>query len=378
MHSLFLSLVLLIIHTQISRAENTCTDFRFLVYIDYTQYQFGYPPFSDNYDVATYIQDINRRDADKTFHPISGSIPGNGTFRLSGTYCEPANATTLLVATHGLNSDRTYWDIQYQPEKYNFANYVVGKGYSFLSYDLLGAGRSQVISGYTLQLPMHIAMLEKILTRIRENSLFPKSVEHTVPKKIVPIGFNVGSRITNAVIAKNDSLADAVILTGVSYKASVASSIGSLFSSWNGKIASTVDKKWEDSGYDSGYLDQDDKFVIWKLFYRKGYYDTNLTDSYSTEHRYPQAIMGSATARLVDLNAKAFKSPVLVMAGEYDYINCGGNCQGILGPSAREAFPNSKGFQSHIQPGAAHSLNLAYNATGGYQVIVDFLKKNGL
>lgn len=112
---------------------------------------------------------------------------------------------------------------------------------------------------------MHVAVLEKILTRIRENSLFPKSVDHTVPKKIVPIGFNVGSRIANAVIAKNASLADAVILTGVGYKASVASSIGSLFSSWNGKIASTVDKKWEDSGYDSGYLDQDDKFAIWKL-----------------------------------------------------------------------------------------------------------------
>ncbi|TEY48375.1 hypothetical protein BOTCAL_0294g00030 [Botryotinia calthae] len=377
MHSLFLSLVLLIIHIQISRAETTCIDFRFLVFIDYTQYQFGYPPFNDNYDVATYIQDINRRDDDKTFHPVSGSLPGNGTFRFSGTYCEPANATTLLVATHGLISDRTYWDIQYQPEKYNFANYVVGKGYSFLSYDLLGAGRSQVVSGYTLQLHMHVAVLEKILTRIRENSLFPKSVDHTVPKKIVPIGFNVGSRITNAVIAKNASLADAVILTGVGYKASVASSIGSLFSSWNGKIASTVDKKWEDSGYDSGYLDQDDKFVIWKLFYRKGYYDTNLTDSYSTEHRFPQAIMGSATAPLVNLNAKAFKSPVLVMNGEYDYINCGGNCQGILGPSAKEAFPNSKGLQTHVQPGAAHSLNLAYNATSGYQVIVDFLKKNG-
>ncbi|KAF7910957.1 uncharacterized protein EAF01_002465 [Botrytis porri] len=377
MYFLSLSLILLTIHTQISRAETTCTDFRFLVYIDYTQYQFGYLPFNDNYDVATYIQDINRRDADKNFHPISGSIPGNGTFRFSGTYCEPANATTLLVATHGLNSDRTYWDIQYQPEKYNFANYVVGKGYSFLSYDLLGAGRSQVISGYTLQLPMHVAILEKILTKIRENSLFPKSVEHTVPKKIVPIGFNIGSLLTNAVIAKNASLVDAAILTGVGYKASVASFIASLFSSWNGKIASTVDKKWEDSGYDSGYLDQDDKFVIWKLLYRKGYYDTNLTDSYSTEHRYPQAIMESATVPLVNLNAKAFKSPVLVMAGENDYINCGGNCQGILGPSAREAFPNSKGFQSYIQPGAAHSLNLAYNATGGYQVIVDFLKKNG-
>lgn len=53
--------------------------------------------------------------------------------------------------------------------------------------------------------------------------------------------------------------------------------------------------------------------VIRYRFYRKGYYDTNLTDSYSTEHRFPQAIMGSATAPLVNLNAKAFKSPVLVM-----------------------------------------------------------------
>lgn len=112
---------------------------------------------------------------------------------------------------------------------------------------------------------MHVAILEKMLTKIRENSFLPKSVDHTVPKKIVPIGFNLGSRITNAVAAKNATLADAIILTGFGPKTGVASSIGSLLSSWNGKIASTVDKKWEDLGYDSGYLDQDDKFAVWKL-----------------------------------------------------------------------------------------------------------------
>lgn len=108
MHYIFLSLVILLIRAQISRAETPCTDFsRALLFIDYTKYQFGYPPFNDNYDVATYVQDINSRDADKTFHPISGSLPANGTFRISGTYCEPENATTLLVATHGSISDRT-------------------------------------------------------------------------------------------------------------------------------------------------------------------------------------------------------------------------------------------------------------------------------
>lgn len=45
----------------------------------------------------------------------------------------------------------SYWDLQYQPENYNFANYVTGKGYSFLSYDILGAGRSQM---YVYSLPI--------------------------------------------------------------------------------------------------------------------------------------------------------------------------------------------------------------------------------
>ncbi|KAG4034826.1 hypothetical protein MFRU_002g01760 [Monilinia fructicola] len=223
---------------------------------------------------------------------------------------------------------------------------------------------------------MQISILTQLLTRLHANTLLPPEIPHTIPKNIVTIGHDIGSRIAHAVIAASPSLVDAVISTGLSYRAGIPNSFGLGFASWGGKIASTVDEKWGQRGYDTGWLDQDDELAIWTIFYREPFYDARLVHHMNTL-RYPQAIMESSTAPLLNLNTSGFTKPVLFLIGEYDYIQCGGYCPGIAEPAARQAFPHSRGFESHVQRGAAHMLNLAYNATGGYQIIVDFLHKNG-
>ncbi|KAH9210325.1 hypothetical protein DL95DRAFT_308161, partial [Leptodontidium sp. 2 PMI_412] len=69
----------------------------------------------------------------------------------------------------------------------------------------------------------------------------------------------------------------------------------------------------------------------------------------------------------------------LHFSGEYDYIMCGGYCPGIVEPAARSFFPASVALQSHTKT-AEHILILFVqpNATGTYQVITNFLLKNGL
>jgi hypothetical protein len=42
------------------------------------------------------------------------------------------------------------------------------------------------------------------------------------------------------------------------------------------------------------------------------------------------------------------------------------------------AFPAASAFEAYIQPNTGHGLNFHYNATAGYQVIQDFLGRNGL
>ncbi|KAA8575292.1 hypothetical protein EYC84_004471 [Monilinia fructicola] len=208
---------------------------------------------------------MNRRDAATSFSPISGSRLASGAFFVAGTYCEPRGASTLLLATHGVIPDRGYWDVRYQPGNYNFVEFVVERGYSVLYYDRLGTGQSQVISGYLLQLPMQISILTQLLTRLHANTLLPPEIPHTIPKNIVTIGHDIGSRIAHAVIAASPSLVDAVISTGLSYRAGIPNSFGLGFASWGGKIASTVDEKWGQRGYDTGWLDQDDELAIWTM-----------------------------------------------------------------------------------------------------------------
>ena len=52
---------------------------------------------------------------------------------------------------------------------------------------------------------------------------------------------------------------------------------------------------------------------------------------------------------------------------------CGGNCTSILEP-AIDDFPASRRFATYLQPNTGHGLNLHYNASDYYDVILDFLK----
>lgn len=72
-----------------------------------------------------------------------------------------------------------------------------------------------------------------------------------------------------------------------------------------------------------------------------------------------------------------------------DLVFCGGNCLATAGfdptlPSIPAAVKNSfpgvdaSNFSAYIQPNMGHGINLHYNATGAYKVILDFLNARGL
>jgi hypothetical protein len=69
------------------------------------------------------------------------------------------------------------------------------------------------------------------------------------------------------------------------------------------------------------------------------------------------------------------------MAAEQDLIFCGADCYGIAdGPTSNtpHVFPKAKPLEIYIQPNTGHGMNLHFNATGWYDVVFDFLGKNGL
>ena len=52
---------------------------------------------------------------------------------------------------------------------------------------------------------------------------------------------------------------------------------------------------------------------------------------------------------------------------------CAGNCTSILEPAAFD-FPASTRFATYLQPNTGHGINQHHNASGFYDVVLDFLK----
>lgn len=66
--------------------------------------------------------------------------------------------------------------------------------------------------------------------------------------------------------------------------------------------------------------------------------------------------------------------------GGRDLPICDGDCYGTydLDYVKNSTFPKASALEVYIQPGTGHGLTLHQNATAGYQVMFDFLDKNGL
>ncbi len=68
----------------------------------------------------------------------------------------------------------------------------------------------------------------------------------------------------------------------------------------------------------------------------------------------------------------------MILNGEFDGGNCGGNCNGILQQPAQERVGQARSFETAVHPGSGHGINFNTNATGAYGAMLDFVTKNGL
>lgn len=67
-------------------------------------------------------------------------------------------------------------------------------------------------------------------------------------------------------------------------------------------------------------------------------------------------------------------------AGEFDFVTCNGDCKGAYNVEEMKTqwFPNASNVTVHLQPDTAHVLNLARNASGLYESMLDHLNDHGL
>jgi hypothetical protein len=134
------------IHKQYTPPNANCVDYEIPVVVSTKGIEWTGPKWTDNYGLIDFVSLSSARPEANFTPPVTGPVDINGTYTISGTFCSPKtkgeHSSTVLLATHGLGYDRSYWNSAFEPENYNFAQYAVDKGYSIFFYDRLGTGKS--------------------------------------------------------------------------------------------------------------------------------------------------------------------------------------------------------------------------------------------
>lgn len=312
----------------------------------------------------------------------------SGTFNIHAQLCVPKssdkNKGILQIATHGAHYDSRYWDAQLDREKHSYVEASLEAGYAILAYDRLGAGQSDKPDAYNVvQAPIEIEILRQLTLMARNGSLydFAKEARPTVaafkklpkPSKVVHVGHSFGSVITSALIAEHGTLTDGAIITGY-IENKYLGKPG--MASFNVKFAGSAPYHRP-----SGYV-VCQKSGIQNVFFG-GSLKTAFTQEmldYGDATKQPVAIGEIPSAyHTRGLDGSSFNAPVQYFLAEKDFFICGGDCNGIANMTALEAaYPNATAIEVAIQPNTGHAFPLHNNATAGYNVMFDFLARNGL
>ncbi|MCJ1311359.1 hypothetical protein MMC25_005030 [Agyrium rufum] len=348
-----------------------CQDFTIPLTVTSKNYVYNATEFSSDYDVVDFTTLSSSVNSSDFFRPISAQpVKQVYDVEVFATYCYPSSKNrknTVILATHGIGTDGRYWNSPYRPEKYSFVDYTVSNGYSVFYYDRVGTGQSTKLSGYVIQLSMQVEILKQLAQLVRSG----KYTKPNKPQSLVVAGFSFGSFITNTLVATNPALVDGAIFTGLGF----ATGVGSFIEAYNPRLASQASPHF--SGLDSGYLTWVDLFAQINTYYKQPNYEAAAVE-FTEETKAPFPVLEVLSLQYglgFDPDISNFTGPTLVLTGEYDFFACAGYCPSRLEPSL--ALLGAKQLEVAIHPVSGHSINFNKNATGAYNVMVDFLGGHG-
>ncbi|KAF3491498.1 uncharacterized protein GIQ15_01015 [Arthroderma uncinatum] len=313
------------------------------------------------------------------------------TFNIHAQLCVPKTAgkknDILHIATHGVHYDSRYWDPELDREKQSYVEATLRAGYSILTYDRLGVGKSDKPDAYdVVQAPLELEILRHLTLMARNGTLYSfaekakpaNAAFNKVAKpasKVIHVGHSFGSFLTSAFIAKHSSLSDGAIVTG--YLTSKYLGKAGM-ASFNAQFAPTSSTPFDRP---SGYV-VCQKSGIQTIFFAgnpKTAFTKEMLD-YGDAIKQPVPIGEFSSAyRIIGLPGPDFKGPIQYMLPEFDFYICAGDCKGIYDlEELKKTYPKAADIEVAIQPNTGHAFTLHNNATAGYQVTYDFLAKNGL
>ncbi|MCJ1451432.1 hypothetical protein MMC28_001769 [Mycoblastus sanguinarius] len=360
-----------------------CIEYMIPVNLTAAVSNFNGTKWTDNAGLTDFVTDFVGRVPG---FPSPLSTPQNVTshFTIGSTFCTPkiantSHADTVILASHGFGFDRSYWSLAYEPEKYNFVDFAISQGYSVFFYDRLGVGSSSRISGFTNQFSIQPSILIELAGLLKAGKY---TGNIGVPRAVTLIGHSFGSILTHGVAVYAPQAVDEIVLTGYGLNFSTID-LPLVLQGWNVRIAETASAE-----VDAGYLTWVDLYANINMlvsincaqgtketynairFFKALGYDISAAQ-FLEANKQPFAVGELLTAEpsLSKFPVPKFSGPVLLINGAY--------CVDVLQHPAAELFSSSMNFESHVQPGMSHAMNLHYNATGYYRVVTDFLSDNG-
>lgn len=301
----------------------TCVDFNTSITVTAPSYIPAFPEFANHFDSVQLLADISSRTTDGTVSPFSGSEDVTPTFTIDASFCTeeiaPKASQDVQILTHGLGSDKSYWDLGGRGSKYNYIRAATKAGYATLHWSRPGTGLSSSGDPYNiLQADIQAAVLIEITRLLRSGEL-----HRNLPRpsgRVLHVGYSFGSILTNVLIAKRPELSDGVVLTGLSHNLSFSTRYAI---ATNFHLAKET-RPWLWGNYSAGILTWADELTLQYHGFKHPYFDPKALAS-AEEHKAPFAVGEVLTLAVPSLVAPEFKGPVLVSLRVCDNFDASDN-----------------------------------------------------
>lgn len=415
-------------------SNGICADYTIKEEITTTNQIWVYPPLANDFDVAQALANISSKEPSTGYQPLSGVVNVTKTYEIAGTFCTPkekkgGKETIVLVATHGVGYDRRYvycvehckrMASSYFPDTGHHLTclssttslsmrsrvdtrssimtvWVWGSRKGMLIpflRDFIGLTTHPRISGYDNQAIIQAALLTKITEAIH-NGAYTSDIKAS---KVALVGHSFGSILSSAVTSDRPDLVDgeapfislspmhcipvcharfkpthqiaALVLTGWAYPNDTdPAAFAPVFTPtvFASRLVSNT------SGYGTGYLDFGDIYAHVQAFMHQPGYDI-ATAKYAYSISQPYGIAEFLSGRALNLQAADYKGSVLLAAGKYDVLLCGGDCADTFEGGVQDmVYPSASKIEPYVQPGAGHGGNFGTTALELYKTIVEFL-----
>ncbi|KAI0831037.1 hypothetical protein F5Y06DRAFT_290593 [Hypoxylon sp. FL0890] len=372
-------------------ASKQCVEFDVPVPVIATNNYYTMPRVDSNIDAVQWALNFSVRTAPTPAERETGPKPINHTFNINAQLCVPSTKTDksdiLQIAIQGNGWDKRYWDVAVEPVEHSYVDAAISKGYSILTFDRIGTGKSELPNPYEdVQVATEVEILAQLTAMARNRTLLSSARVATTtdnitipalnPTHIVHVGHSFGSLLITGLLFQHGDMSDAALLTGFLPNSTHMGEVP--VATFEHDFAPDHDPV-RFGQFSSGYIVLTSENTLQKVYFTQDTLEPELL-AYTEKVKQPEAVaLYASSGQAFVQPGPMFKGPVQLIAGEFDYVNCNGDCKGTYTEESikNSTFPEASNVTVYLQPNTAHALTVAKNSSAGFEIMFSYLDTHG-